>query len=110
MPCQGHSIQNNTIHQVINSRLAQLGFASALFVELTTDKPVTSQLAEDGALVFCIVVAISCASLIPLLLGRKIEGWGPFTPNAEMVNGRAAMIGFASLLIAEWVRNGQALF
>ncbi len=95
--------------EVINSRLAQLGFVSALAVELTTGQPVTQQLAQDGDLVFCIVVAISCASLIPLLLGRKIEAWGPFTPKAEMVNGRAAMIGMAALLVAEAVR-GQALF
>lgn len=95
--------------EAINGRLAQLGFVAALGAELATGNTVTEQLAQDGALVFCTVVAISCASLIPLLLGKEIKGWGPFTPAAEMLNGRAAMIGLAALLVIEAVR-GQALF
>lgn len=100
---------SGTAPEAINSRLAQLGFVSALGAELATGAPVTQQLSQDGALVLCTVVAISCASLIPLLLGKEIEGWGPFTPRAEMLNGRAAMIGFAALLVIEAIR-GQALF
>jgi hypothetical protein len=34
---------------------------------------------------------------------------GPFTPAAEMLNGRVAMIGFATLLIIEGIR-GVPLF
>lgn len=100
---------SGTAPEVINGRLAQLGFVAALGAELASGTTVTEQLSQDGALVFCTVVAISCASLIPLLLGKEIESWGPFTARAEMLNSRAAMIGLASLLLIEAVR-GQALF
>ena len=50
------------------------------------------------------------ASLIPLLSSTKRNAFGPFTPWAEMVNGRAAMIGFSLLLACEAARGGVALF
>jgi len=34
---------------------------------------------------------------------------GPFTPTAEMLNGRAAMLGFLALLCTEWAK-GAAVF
>eukprot|EP00798_Chlamydomonas_sp_ICE-L_P023512 gene23512-biopygen18044 len=40
---------------------------------------------------------------------KKAESFGPFTPNAELLNGRAAMIGFAALLAFE-ATNGAAMF
>ena len=49
------------------------------------------------------------ASLIPLFKGAKNEAFGPFSPKAELVNGRAAMIGFAAMLAIEAVK-GSALF
>jgi len=49
------------------------------------------------------------ASLIPMFQNKKAESVGPFTPDAELINGRAAMIGFAALLVSEAV-NGAALF
>ena len=49
------------------------------------------------------------ASLIPLLSSTERKAVGPFTPAAEMLNGRAAMIGLASLIAIEAVR-GSALF
>ena len=54
-------------------------------------------------------LSFTAASLIPLMASSKREAFGPFTPSAEMLNGRAAMIGFASLLVVEAVR-GAALF
>lgn len=55
-------------------------------------------------------ITFIAASLIPLLSSTKRESFAFFTPEAEMLNGRAAMMGFASLLIIEAVRGGAALF
>jgi hypothetical protein len=50
------------------------------------------------------------ASFVPLLQpNSQNQELGPFTAKAEMLNGRAAMIGFAALLVIELVK-GSPLF
>ncbi|KAL4444194.1 hypothetical protein ABPG75_011931 [Micractinium tetrahymenae] len=95
--------------ELINGRLAMLAFVAALGAELSTGESVLRQLADEPTGVLLAALAFITASLIPLLNSTKREAFGPFTPAAEMLNGRAAMIGFASLLVAEAVR-GSALF
>jgi hypothetical protein len=96
--------------EVINGRLAMLGFAAALGAELSSGETVGTQFSSiPGPMIF-IVALFTTASLIPLAKqGKKEVTFGPFTPGAEMLNGRAAMLGFASLLIYEAVK-GSALF
>lgn len=68
------------------------------------------QVAQEPTLIFLTFVLFSAASLIPLMSGSATdEKFGPLTPAAEKLNGRAAMIGFAAMLVIEAVR-GQALF
>ena len=56
-------------------------------------------------------IIFAAASLVPLLnKGKEGASLGPFTPSAEMLNGRAAMLGFASLLVGEALRGGSAMF
>jgi hypothetical protein len=40
------------------------------------------------------------ASLVPMTRGAKAEAFGPFTPNAELINGRAAMVGVLDCWLA----------
>jgi hypothetical protein len=40
---------------------------------------------------------------------KNDESFGPLTPKAELTNSRAAMVGFAALLVVEAVK-GSALF
>lgn len=96
--------------EIINGRLSMLGFVAALGAELSSNETVVKQFSQiPGPMIF-VVALFTTASLIPLVKnGADRPTFGPFTPQAEMLNGRAAMIGFAALLIAEGVR-GSALF
>jgi hypothetical protein len=99
--------------ELINGRLAMLAFVSALFAELASGEGVWAQWAEEPTGVLLTFLLFSTASLIPMLNspeGAKREAFGPFTPKAEELNGRAAMIGFLALLVVEGVHGGQALF
>lgn len=95
--------------ELINGRLAMLGFSAAAAAEFTSDVPVLTQWACEPTLIALTFALIAAASFPPLLAGRMGEKIGPFTPEAEKLNGRAAMIGFAALLISEGVKHG-ALF
>mmetsp|Transcript_13940 Transcript_13940/g.35213 ORF Transcript_13940/g.35213 Transcript_13940/m.35213 type:complete len:218 (-) Transcript_13940:201-854(-) len=97
--------------EIINGRLAMLGFTAALGAELSTHVPVSQQLSMAPVPIFMSFLLLSSASLIPLgTVGRKPVKFGPFNPTAELINGRAAMLGFAVLLGLEAAKGGSALF
>ena len=95
--------------EIINGRLAMIAFVAALGAEISSGESVARQFGESSVGVVLTAVVFTAASLIPMLNGTKKESFGPFKPEAELSNGRAAMIGFAFLLIAEAV-NGKAFF
>lgn len=75
-----------------------------------TGEGVLKQWSEEPTGIALAFVVFMAASLIPLLsAGDKNKALGPFTPQAELLNGRAAMIGFAAMLAIEAVK-GSALF
>ena len=49
--------------------------------------------------------AITVASLVPMYRGVKRSGSSFWTPDAELWNGRAAMIGMVAVLLNTWVRG-----
>jgi len=74
-----------------------------------------SSVAEQFSLAPAAVVATAAvfivASLIPLFKDAgEAKAIGPFNPEAELTNARAAMIGFAALVILEATRGGSPLF
>mmetsp|Transcript_34355 Transcript_34355/g.97317 ORF Transcript_34355/g.97317 Transcript_34355/m.97317 type:complete len:175 (-) Transcript_34355:96-620(-) len=96
--------------EIINGRLSMLGFVAALGAELASGETVGKQFSEIPGLMIFLVALFTTATLVPFVKnGTDRPTFGPFTANAELINGRAAMIGFAALLIAEAVR-GSALF
>lgn len=100
--------------EIVNSRLAMLGFVAAVGAELATGKSFWTQLACEPWLVGAAVVLFSWASLVPFFLRgadakKEFASFGPFTASAELLNGRAAMIGLASLMAIEAVKH-TALF
>lgn len=74
---------------------------------------VLRQWSEEPTGIFLAFVLFAAGSLVPLLSGSpasvQAQKIGPFNRDAEMLNGRAAMIGFASLLVIEAVK-GTPLF
>ncbi|KAF9677639.1 hypothetical protein SADUNF_Sadunf08G0128500 [Salix dunnii] len=82
----------------INGRLAMIGFVSAMAVELSKGQDLLSQISNGGASWFVgTSILLSVASLIPLFKGVSAEfrSEGVMTSDAEMVNGRFAMLGLA---------------
>ncbi|EIE26971.1 hypothetical protein COCSUDRAFT_59463 [Coccomyxa subellipsoidea C-169] len=93
-----------------NGRLAMLGFVAAVAAELVSGKGVLSQWAQEPTLITVTFVLFAAGSLAPLFKNAdKGQSLGPFTPSAEIINGRAAMIGFAALIGIEALK-GSALF
>eukprot|EP00890_Picochlorum_soloecismus_P005805 jgi/Picsp_1/6225/NSC_03579-R1_early light induced chloroplast precursor len=95
--------------ELINGRLAMIGFISALGAELGSGESVLRQLADEPTGIVLTFILFSAATLIPLLNSTKREAFGPFTPEAETLNSRAAMIGFAIVLASELL-TGKAFF
>eukprot|EP00798_Chlamydomonas_sp_ICE-L_P015057 gene15057-biopygen24105 len=95
--------------EITNGRLAMVGFVAALGAELSSGESVLRQIGDEPTLINMTFLLFIAASLIPMFQNKKAEAVGPFTPNAELLNGRAAMIGFAASLAFE-ATNGAAMF
>ena len=95
-------------------RLSALAGAEArVFVAiagaLASGKSTGEQFASHPISILFHWALFSVASLIPVVLGSKKEAFGPLTPEVELLNGRAAMIGFTLLIVIEGLK-GSALF
>lgn len=87
--------------EIINGRLAMLGFVAALGAELSSGDSVLRQAAEEPTGTLAVFLLVIAGSLVPAFLNTKAEAFGPLTPSAELINGRASMIGFAAMLLIE---------
>jgi hypothetical protein len=72
--------------EVINSRLAMLGFAIAAFWELTQGIDVFQQVNRYPLITIAVFVVFTAASWIPFMQGQSYNvKSGPFTPAVSLV-------------------------
>ncbi|XP_058192258.1 early light-induced protein 1, chloroplastic-like isoform X2 [Rhododendron vialii] len=96
----------------INGRLAMIGFVAAIAVELSKGEDVFAQISNGGIPWFLLTTGVlSVASLIPLSSGVSVESKSkPFwSSDAEMWNGRFAMLGLVALALTEFVKGGALI-
>merc|ERR1719454_1566659 len=106
--------------EVINGRLAQLGFIAALGTEaLNPGEKLADQFVDNFPLFAGSVLAVVVASLAPEVYRQNVgdkkveytadpksidptkDPFGIFKESSEMTNSRAAMVGIAAMLVTE---------
>ncbi|KAK2404760.1 early light-induced protein, chloroplastic [Trifolium repens] len=95
----------------INGRLAMIGFVAAMGVEIAKGQGLFEQISGGGVPWFLgTSVVLTLASLIPFFQGVSVESKskGIMSSNAELWNGRIAMLGLIALALTEYV-NGTSL-
>ncbi|KAK9668492.1 hypothetical protein RND81_13G064500 [Saponaria officinalis] len=96
----------------INGRLAMIGFVTAVAVELSNGTDLIDQITNGGGEWFIgTSIVLSAASMVPLLKGKRAESKtdGLMNSNAEMLNGRFAMLGLVALAFTEFVKGGALI-
>lgn len=97
--------------EIINSRAAMLGMLAAFGAELSSHEPILKQIQYAPVAVAATFITIVVASLAPVLRNAdlNVDGAGPFTQKAEVVNGRIAMVAFALTIAIETFKAGPGL-
>ncbi|KQK20607.1 low molecular mass early light-inducible protein HV90, chloroplastic [Brachypodium distachyon] len=89
----------------INGRLAMVGFVAALSVEAARGGGLLSQAGSGAGMGWFLTTTalLSVASLVPLLQGQSVESKSSafWSSDAELWNGRAAMLGLVALAATE---------
>lgn len=91
--------------EVINGRLAMIAFTTAMATEFASGLNVIEQFKLAPIPIIGVFLTIWAASLVPLYRGNSITKNGSFNFTNELINGRAAMIGFAIMVVVESLKH-----
>jgi hypothetical protein len=97
------------IPEVANSRLAMLGVIAALTAERTTGLNVFEQVKASPGPIAAVFLLFILATAIPVFKGTPRKGNAVFSSDAEIINGRVAMMGFLGIVISTFY-TGHAIF
>jgi len=97
-----------SIAERVNGRAAMIGFTSAVIDEVMTGNPISTQFHDNIGL----SVAVASLAFLGTAANPKDEGYvqGFWKPETELLNGRLAMVGIASLLLTESIHPHVPLF
>jgi len=85
--------------EVLNSRLAMLGFVWGVVVEHFQNKDLFEQVQSSPVLIAAVIALITVASAVPFYRGVRRSGNPVFTADAELWNGRLAMMAVVIMII-----------
>jgi len=95
--------------ELVNCRIGMLAFLGIAYVEATSGASLAAQLAQPAhPWPEAIALGVTLMSLPPLLRGvspRQAQ-LGPFSAGAELLNGRAALLGLALVSVQEFAHGG----
>ena len=97
-----------SVAERVNGRAAMIGFTSALIDEVMTGNSISTQFHDNIGL----SVAVASLAFLGTAANSKDEGYvqGFWKPETELLNGRLAMVGIASLLLTESIHPHVPLF
>lgn len=97
-----------SVAERVNGRAAMIGFTSAVIDEIMTGNSISTQFHDNIGL----SVAVASLAFLGTAVNPKDEGYvqGFWKPETELVNGRLAMVGIASLLATESLHPHVPLF
>ena len=97
-----------SVAERVNGRAAMIGFTSALIDEVMTGNSISTQFHDNIGL----SVAGASLAFLGTAANSKDEGYvqGFWKPETELLNGRLAMVGIASLLLTESIHPHVPLF
>jgi hypothetical protein len=97
------------IPEVANSRLAMLGVFAALIAEAKTGRNVFEQFSAAPLPIIGVFFLFTLATAVPVFRSTPRKGNGIFSSDAELVNGRVAMVGFLGIVISTFY-TGHSIF
>ena len=97
-----------SVAERVNGRAAMVGFTSALVDEMMTGNSISTQFHDNVGL----SVAVASLAFLGTAVNPKDDGYiqGFWKPETELLNGRLAMVGVASLLLTESLHPHVPLF
>lgn len=99
--CQHSKMARICLTTTMIRRLAMVGIICGALGEIKSGLTIVQQAQTHTAQLVLTSMVIVYASLVPVMNGAMREPFGYFTPRAEIVNARAAMLGFGLLLLLE---------